>query len=352
MPVWGLRTLQLAPYMVGFLVMWALRWLPPEGRGTLIVLAIEIATWVVLVLISNRTRAIAVQHRRVWNRLAVALTLAVATASAVYSVALDQRTFLYDLEGPDAKYLRGAEYAPRAAEHRAKHPAESDSELVANFGGSRHLDLVWTAESRDHAAVELAILCALMLAGFGGALFAVLELARFDTEQRQQFPRAVPRQIASQRSGGKFDVFLCHNSQDKPAVKAIARDLIDRGIVPWLDEWELRPGTRWIPAIEAQLRRVPAAAIFVGAGVGPWQDLEVDALLREFVKRGAPAIPVLLKGSPPPADLPAFLDILTWVKMDVADPDPIDQIEFGIRGVSRTQARIEPVKTTSGEPGQ
>lgn len=332
MPLWALRALQLLPYIAGFLGMWGLRWLPPEGRGTLIILALTIATWIVLLLVSARTRAVAVRHRRAWNRLAATLTLGAVSASIVYSGALDRRTFVYDLEGPDARYIRGAEYAPRGAARHVQHPAESDSDLVANFGGARHLDLVWTAESRDRAALELAILCALVLAGFGGAFFAVLELARFDAEQRVQFPRTVPREVASRRANGKFDVFLCHNSQDKSTVRAIAHQLIDRGIVPWLDEWELRPGTRWIPVIELQLRQVPAAAIFVGAGIGPWQDVEMDALLREFVKRGVPAIPVLLEGSVLPADLPAFLEILTWVKMDVADPDPIDQIIFGIRG--------------------
>jgi tetratricopeptide (TPR) repeat protein len=39
-----------------------------------------------------------------------------------------------------------------------------------------------------------------------------------------------------------FDVFLCHNSQDKPKVKEIAEKLKQQGLTPWLDVWELRPG--------------------------------------------------------------------------------------------------------------
>lgn len=35
---------------------------------------------------------------------------------------------------------------------------------------------------------------------------------------------------------GDFDVFLCHNSEDKPAVKKIGETLRDVGILPWLDE--------------------------------------------------------------------------------------------------------------------
>ncbi len=36
----------------------------------------------------------------------------------------------------------------------------------------------------------------------------------------------------------EFDVFLCHNSQDKPEVKKIAWQLQQQGLKPWLDEWE------------------------------------------------------------------------------------------------------------------
>ena len=46
-----------------------------------------------------------------------------------------------------------------------------------------------------------------------------------------------------------FDVFLCHNSEDKPAVREIAQKLSEENIKPWLDEAEIRPETsgtrRW-----------------------------------------------------------------------------------------------------------
>ena len=43
----------------------------------------------------------------------------------------------------------------------------------------------------------------------------------------------------------QFDVFLCHNSKDKPEVIEIAHELTRQGIKPWLDKWELRPGLAW-----------------------------------------------------------------------------------------------------------
>ncbi len=39
-----------------------------------------------------------------------------------------------------------------------------------------------------------------------------------------------------------FDVFLCHNSDDKSAVIEIANQLKARNLKPWLDVWE---STSW-----------------------------------------------------------------------------------------------------------
>jgi GTPase SAR1 family protein len=128
-----------------------------------------------------------------------------------------------------------------------------------------------------------------------------------------------------------FDVFLCHNDADKPAVRQLAQRLRERGLRPWLDERELRPGLPWQRALETQIQSIPAAAVVVGAEVGPWQDQELEAFLRQFTRRGCPVIPVLLPGSARPA-LPTFLDGMTWVDLAVADPDPLDRLEWGITG--------------------
>ena len=39
-----------------------------------------------------------------------------------------------------------------------------------------------------------------------------------------------------------FDIFLSHNSADKPAVEDIALKLKSAGVEPWLDKWYLIPG--------------------------------------------------------------------------------------------------------------
>jgi GTPase SAR1 family protein len=130
-----------------------------------------------------------------------------------------------------------------------------------------------------------------------------------------------------------FDVFLCHNSDDKPAVKAIGQQLKDLGILPWLDEWELRPGLPWQAALEEQIEQIKSAAVFVGRdGIGPWQRQELDALLREFVDRGAPVIPVLLSDAPHKPDLPVFLRGMTWVDFRSPEPDPLARLQWGVTG--------------------
>jgi hypothetical protein len=139
--------------------------------------------------------------------------------------------------------------------------------------------------------------------------------------------------LKSKREAGEFDVFLCHNNRDKPQVKQIGRDLKELGILPWLDEWELRPGLPWQDALEQQIGCVKSAAVFVGSeGVGPWQHQELAAFLRKFVEQRSPVIPVLLPEAPTEPDLPLFLVGMTWVDFRESDPDPMDMLVWGITG--------------------
>jgi RNA polymerase sigma factor (sigma-70 family) len=130
-----------------------------------------------------------------------------------------------------------------------------------------------------------------------------------------------------------FDVFLCHNSADRPEVKRIALELHRYGLLPWLDEWELRPGLPWQNILEEQMEMIKSAAVFVGdSGIGPWQDLELNAFLRQFVLRKCPVIPVILRGCRRIPHLPPFLDGMTWVNFGKRKPAPIQQLVWGITG--------------------
>ena len=131
----------------------------------------------------------------------------------------------------------------------------------------------------------------------------------------------------------QFDVFLCHNGQDKSEVKKIAEKLKQKGLKPWLDVWELPPGQSWQELLEEQIEDVKSAAVFVGSsGFGPWQELEMRAFLSEFVNRGCPVIPVLLENAPQKPELPIFLKALTWVDFRHTQPDPMGRLIWGITG--------------------
>jgi TIR domain/CHAT domain len=141
------------------------------------------------------------------------------------------------------------------------------------------------------------------------------------------------QELARKRAAGEFDVFLCHNGADKPAVKRIAQKLMASGVMPWLDEWELPPGRPWQPLLEQQISKIRSAAVFVGAaGVGPWQEQELYGFLREFVSRQNPVIPVLLENAPDTPALPIFLKAMTWVDFRLSDPDPLERLIWGITG--------------------
>ena len=148
------------------------------------------------------------------------------------------------------------------------------------------------------------------------------------------------QEIARKRAAGEFDVFLCHNWADKPAVKKIAQRLMTAGIVPWLDEWELPPGRPWQPLLEQQIAHIKSAAVFVGsAGIGPWQEQEINGFLRQFVRRSSPVIPVLLENAPDTPALPLFLEAMTWVDFRLMDPDPLERLVWGITGNRTTELR-------------
>jgi hypothetical protein len=130
-----------------------------------------------------------------------------------------------------------------------------------------------------------------------------------------------------------FDVFICHNSDDKPSVREMNQRLRDSKINTWLDEEQLPPGRVWQDLLEQQIQSVRTAAIFVGgSGIGPWQNVEVRAFLQEFVRRQCPVIPVILVDCQSVPKLPLFLNQLTWVDFRKKSPDPFDRLVWGITG--------------------
>ncbi|MCP4661703.1 MAG: SUMF1/EgtB/PvdO family nonheme iron enzyme, partial [bacterium] len=131
-----------------------------------------------------------------------------------------------------------------------------------------------------------------------------------------------------------FDVFLSHNSRDKPAVRLLGEALKRRGLRVWLDEWELVPGRPWQEALEEIIETTRTAAVLVGKdGLGPWQEPEMRACISEFVAREVPLIPILLPGAPGEPELSIFLKQFTWVDLrEGITEEGLDRVVWGITG--------------------
>ena len=127
--------------------------------------------------------------------------------------------------------------------------------------------------------------------------------------------------IDRRQDDGRFDLFLCHNSQDKPSVREFATDLRDLGLLGWIDEEQLLPGDVVQEKLERAIETAGAIAVCIGpAGLGRWQTVEYHTVYERFISesepddvggrfrsdRGLRVIPVLLPGAQP-RQIPAFL---------------------------------------------
>lgn len=137
-----------------------------------------------------------------------------------------------------------------------------------------------------------------------------------------------------------FDVFLSHNSRDKPTVELLASQLESNGINLWLDKWNLIPGEPWQEALEDALDICQTYAIFVGpSGISPWENEEMRSALETRANdKSRRVIPVLLPGVPDLVhkQIPRFLRRLTWVdfRAGIGDVIAFQRLLAGIRGVA------------------
>jgi TIR domain-containing protein len=154
----------------------------------------------------------------------------------------------------------------------------------------------------------------------------------------------------------EFDVFLSHNSRDKPVVEEIAAHLRDQGLRVWLDKDELRPGFPWQEGLEEGVRASRSVAVFVGKdGLGAWQQPEMQAFLARSKREKIPVIPVLLPGCPDSPQLTLFLESLTWVDLrEGLTDDGLARLVWGITGTKDERAGAVPaaVRRTSERPGR
>ncbi|XGB41348.1 MAG: GUN4 domain-containing protein [Nodosilinea sp. LVE1205-7] len=96
----------------------------------------------------------------------------------------------------------------------------------------------------------------------------------------------------------QFDVFLAHNSRDKPQVRVIANELKRRGLNPWLDEEQILAGDSIPSKVRQGLIQSRTAVFLIGSfGLGKFQEIwELDTLIMLCYQRDLRIIPILLPG--------------------------------------------------------
>ncbi|MEQ8462636.1 toll/interleukin-1 receptor domain-containing protein [Coleofasciculus sp. E1-EBD-02] len=133
----------------------------------------------------------------------------------------------------------------------------------------------------------------------------------------------------------QFDVFMAHNSKDRPQVLEIAEQLKQRGLKPWIDIEQIPPGQSFQKVIQQAIPNVKSAAIFLGLeGTGNCQEEEIPVILSQSRKANIPVIPVLLPGVNQLPDDLLFLSERNWVAFAsrLDDIKALDLLEWGITG--------------------
>ncbi len=147
-----------------------------------------------------------------------------------------------------------------------------------------------------------------------------------------------------------FDIFLAHNTADKPKVRAIAEQLKRRGLKPWLDEEQIAPGRSFQEEIQKVIPLVQSAAIFIGLeGLGKWQVWELRSLISQCVEEDISIIPVLLPGVDGVPERFRFLKEFNWVSFEkIDDAAALCRLEWGITGIKPSvQSSKEEVKLSA-----
>jgi WD40 repeat protein len=149
-------------------------------------------------------------------------------------------------------------------------------------------------------------------------------------------------------SGDAYDVFISYARSDGNAAAELNGWLCAQGFSTFFDRSALRPGLRWISALEEAIGRAKAVAILVGKqGIGNTQQYERElALVRQSADAAFPVIPVLLPGcdSPPTG----FLRLLTWVDLSKGNGvrEHTDGLEVLRAALRRETVAASPVRSS------
>lgn len=149
-----------------------------------------------------------------------------------------------------------------------------------------------------------------------------------------------------------FDVFLAHNSADKPQVRAIAEELKKRGLNPWLDEEQICAGDVAFEEIQKGISQSKCVVFFIGLdGSGKWQgDLELPITVDLVINSGLRLIPALLPGvnEIPDDSKYLFLKTRVWILIESLEDknklnNALNNLEKSIRKAIKLSTSLDEV---------
>lgn len=155
----------------------------------------------------------------------------------------------------------------------------------------------------------------------------------------------------------QYDVFLSHNSQDKPAVRQLAERLRQDGLRVWFDEWIIRVGDDIYLSIEQGLQasRVLVLVMSEYAFGSGWVDLERStSLFRDPSNRKRSFVPLLLSDCNLPDTLKRYKYIDFRKSDELAYQDLFDAcrpFELKPESLSGSRISVQKVEETSVEKG-
>ena len=145
----------------------------------------------------------------------------------------------------------------------------------------------------------------------------------------------------------KYDAFLCHNSEDKPEVQEIEKQLKAKRIRTFLDVLEILGGDSWSNKIVEAISESKTGVVFLGSNdLGLYQKKEIKEFRGKRFRTDFKVIPVLLKDAPPPenlnlpSDYQWLIDELHCVDLR-SGKDP--QLKELIRAIRGTNSQEQPV---------
>ncbi len=139
--------------------------------------------------------------------------------------------------------------------------------------------------------------------------------------------------LEQKRQNDVYDIYICYDEADETEVMGIGEKLKAEGILPWFDLLEVKPGTPEKRRQEQQIRKIPAAAVFVGQHkIVDKQELQMYSFIDEFLDREIPVIPAILPNVPKDLRLPPYLGNFGRVDFRRSVPEPMGQLIWGITG--------------------